>query len=106
MNLKIALVYINRDINVGRGVGYIAGAIIDAGYKVDLIDSFYTPVNKIVELIVHGNYEILMISAMTINFPDALTLISSVKKRKQIPILVGGVHPTILGDRFSRRTRI
>lgn len=95
--MRTALVYMNTDYNVGRGAGYIAGAVLRAGHELDFFDTVYTPPDKIAATVVAGRYDVLMISAMTQLFPQALSLISAVKQRRDIVVLAGGIHPTIMG---------
>jgi anaerobic magnesium-protoporphyrin IX monomethyl ester cyclase len=98
--MNVALVFMNDTPTVGRGAGYIAGAIAAAGYPVSFFDSYYTPVDEIACRIAAGTAEMLMISTMTMNFPVALSLIREIKKSKNIPVLIGGIHPTIEGARL------
>ncbi len=95
--MNVALVFMNDTPVIGRGAGYIAGALLAAGYPVSFFDSYYDAIGIIAAKVIDGSYDILMISAMTMNFPMALTLIHEVKKSKNMPVLVGGIHPTITG---------
>jgi len=95
--MNVAFVFMNDTPVVGRGAGYIAGVIAAAGYPVSFFDSYYTPVEQMVSQIVAGPADIVMISTMTMNFPLALALIREIKKSKNLPVLVGGIHPTIVG---------
>jgi len=97
LDMNIAFVYMNNEKNVGRGAGYVAGAIINAGYKLKFYDTLYSPIDTISHDIVHEKFDIFMISSMTMLFPEAIKLICMVKEKKNIPVLVGGVHPTIEG---------
>jgi len=101
MRLKIAFIYMNDAPSVGRGAGYVAGAAVQAGHSVDFFDTpFAASIKNVSRHIIQGNYDIVMISSMTILFPEALKLIKSVKKQQNIPVLVGGVHPTIIGKQL------
>jgi anaerobic magnesium-protoporphyrin IX monomethyl ester cyclase len=95
--MNVAFVFMNDTPTVGRGAGYVAGAIAAAGYPVTFFDSNYTPLENIAGQVIAGSAEILMISTMTMNFPMAVSLIRDIKKSKTIPVLVGGIHPTIEG---------
>jgi anaerobic magnesium-protoporphyrin IX monomethyl ester cyclase len=98
--MNVAFVFMNDTPIVGRGAGYMAGVIAAAGYPVSFFDTFYTPVEQIVNQIVAGPADIIMISTMTMNFPLALALIRKIKKSRNLPVLVGGIHPTIEGARL------
>jgi anaerobic magnesium-protoporphyrin IX monomethyl ester cyclase len=98
--MNIAFVFMNDTPTIGRGAGYIAGAIAGAGYPVSFFDTYYSPIESISAQVVAGSADVLMISTMTMNFQVALTLIREIKKSKNIPVLVGGIHPTIEGARL------
>lgn len=99
--MEIAFVYMNDMEVIGRGAGYIAGAIKAAGYPLSFYDTFYTESSVVAQDIIDRESDILMISTMTMNFPKALVLIREVKKRNNnITVLLGGIHPTIMGERL------
>jgi radical SAM superfamily enzyme YgiQ (UPF0313 family) len=89
------MVYVNTAQAVGRGAGLVAASAIAAGHDLDFYDTRYTPWNETADAIVNGGYDVLMISAMTMTFPDALAIAQSVSSRTSIPVLVGGIHATI-----------
>jgi radical SAM superfamily enzyme YgiQ (UPF0313 family) len=97
--VKIALVYINSEteIWIGKGVGYIAGVILEEGHDLGFYDTAVISLEATARGVVEGDYDVLMVSCMTLNFPDALALIRRVKGKKNIPILLGGVHATLMG---------
>lgn len=95
--MNVAFVFMNDTPIVGRGAGYIAGVIAAAGYPFAFFDSYYTTIDDIASRIVDGSAEVVMISTMTMNFPEAITLIRKIKQSKNLPVLVGGIHPTIEG---------
>ena len=100
--MRIAFVYMNSEQNIGRGAGYVAAAIREDGHDLTFYDSFYGTLDKISTEILSEQYDILMISSMTILFDDALKLISIIKNTKNIPVLAGGIHVTILKDKILR----
>ncbi len=95
--MKIAFAYINGSRYVGRGAGYVAGAMIQAGHSVTFFDTFYQPVREVARCVCRGNFDVLMISSMSTLFPQALELIGRVKRLADIPVLVGGTHATAVG---------
>ncbi|MBN1129160.1 MAG: B12-binding domain-containing radical SAM protein [Chitinispirillaceae bacterium] len=97
--MNVALVFMNDTPTVGRGAGYIAGAITAAGHTVSFFDSFYRPAHEIVSSVASGKFDVLMVSTMTMNFPLAMSLVREIKKETAVPVLVGGIHPTIEGGR-------
>jgi len=94
--MNIAFIYMNSENNVGRGAGYVAGSIISSGHNIDFFESRSNKDDRITNKIIDNNYDILMISSMSLLFPSALKIIRSVKSKKEIPVLVGGIHATTL----------
>lgn len=97
MKYSVAFIYMNNQQNVGRGAGYVAAAITRSGHYLTFFDTQYVPFKKIVSKIVKGRYDIVMVSTMTMHFPETVRLIYEIKKRTSLPVLVGGIHPTIVG---------
>lgn len=95
--MKIALIYTNSEANVGRGAGCVAGALAAEGCDLTFYDTFRTPSETVARRVAAGGFDLLMVSTMTLLFPQALSIIKAVKAHRNIPVLVGGVHPTILG---------
>jgi anaerobic magnesium-protoporphyrin IX monomethyl ester cyclase len=95
--MKIAFVYMNNAMNIGRGAGYVASAIVGAGHEVFFFDTVYAPLEKITYEIVNNDFDLIMISSVTMLFSEAIRLIRIVKKQHNMPVLVGGVHVTIMG---------
>ena len=98
--MKIAFVHMNSDVNVGRGAGYVAGAILRAGYELTFFDTLFITPQALTKEIIKNNFDVLMVSTMTMLFPDALRIIREVKQKKNIPTLMGGIHPTIMGSKL------
>ena len=96
--MKIALVYTNSEANVGRGAGCVAGALAAEGFDLTFFDTFHLPPQAVARRIADNGFDLLMVSAMTLLFPQALSIIGTVKAARNIPVLVGGVHPTIMGE--------
>ena len=100
LKMKIALVYMNTETNVGRGAGYIAGAVMQAGFGISFFDSAFTPPIQIARKVVENRYNVLLVSTMTLLFPSALRMIRYVKQHSDMIVLAGGVHPTIIGKKL------
>ncbi len=98
--MKVACVYLNNECNVGRGAGYVAAAVERAGHEVLFLDTFFTPLPEAARRILDGGCDALLLSTMTMMFPQALELARRVKRERNIPVLAGGVHPTIMGPRL------
>jgi anaerobic magnesium-protoporphyrin IX monomethyl ester cyclase len=96
--MNIAFVNISNHRSVSRGAGYIAGTLLREGFHVRYYDLIYLNTGQVAKKIIHGNFDILLISSMTIAFHNAIELIHIVKKHKNIPVMVGGVHATLVGE--------
>lgn len=93
--MKIALVYMDPKGAPEKGAGYIMSSI-PAKHEVILHND-----NKdLPGIISKGNYDILMVSTMTTLYPAASALIKKVKSLCNIPVLMGGVHPTVYGPKL------
>ena len=99
--VKIAFVYLNGERNVGRGAGYIASVILNAGYSLTFFDTVYKDLKQVSSEILANNYDILLISASTLFYKQAKELAKEIKlKNKNISILLGGAHATILREKI------
>ncbi len=98
--MKIAFAYISDVDNVARGAGYVVSALRLAGNEVRFFDTFNTTIESASAKIISGNFDALMVSTMTMQFPDALRLTRLVKNKTQIPALFGGVHATVMKERI------
>ncbi len=93
--MKIAFVYMNNAANTGRGAGYIL-ASIPSEHEVKFYDQTSGRVKALSSSIADGNFDLLMISSMTLLWPSAVALIKNIKASCDITVLVGGIHPTIM----------
>lgn len=94
--MKVAFVFLNREQIASRGAGHIASSVMAAGHDLKFFDTAYTPMRGIVDSIVSGGYDILLISATTIFYEAAKRLATEIKQTTDLPILLGGVHATIV----------
>jgi len=99
---KLAFVYLNGEKNVGRGAGYMASVILDAGYDLDFFDTVYISLQEVSYKIAKGDYGILLISSSTLFYKQAVELSKLVKSAINIPILLGGAHSTILREKILK----
>jgi len=95
---KIAMVYLNKDHNVGQGVGSIASVILHKGHHLKFFDVAYEEIEDITEDILSGFYNFLFISSITMFYKIAVKLAMNIKLgNKNIRILLGGIHATLIG---------
>jgi radical SAM superfamily enzyme YgiQ (UPF0313 family) len=103
--MKIAFISMDPKGAPVRGAGYVA-ASIPSEHEM----SFYCMMNpisdikyiKLPKLIVNGKYDIVMVSTTTTLYLDASRLIKDIKAVKDIPVLMGGVHPTVVGSKLLK----
>ncbi len=97
--MKVAFVYMNHTNNVGAGAGYVAAAARDAGHDVAFFDTFVWSEPEIIEQLHRMHFDVFMISTVAPFFDEALQLIRTIKNTLNIPVLMGGSHPTAVGAR-------
>ena len=101
--MNIAFIYVNNEPSVGRGAGYVAGAILDAGHNLEFFDTYYISKELLTQKILIGNFDMLMVSAMSMLFSLTLKILDAIKAKSDIPVLVGGIHPTIMGPELMEK---
>lgn len=105
--MKIAFVYMNTSSrDIGRGAGYVVSSIKESfpKYEVCFYDTKTISVKAVIKEVIKKRFDVLMLSTMTLMFPSAVGLISQIKKaNKNIIVLVGGIHPQIMGKRLLRK---
>jgi radical SAM superfamily enzyme YgiQ (UPF0313 family) len=101
--MKIAFISMDPKGAPVRGSGYVA-ASISSDHEV----SFYCMMNpksdvkyiKLPKIIADSGYDIVMVSTTTTLYSDASCLIKDIKAVKDVPVLMGGVHPTVVGPKL------
>lgn len=79
------------------GILYVAASLEKKGFDVKVIDSnFGESALNIANRILFLNPDVIGISSTTPQFIHAVNIASKIKKTKNIPIIIGGVHPTVL----------
>lgn len=94
--MKVALLYLNNDDLVSRGVGYVAMAAQRAGHTVDLIDTVWTQHGPAMDHILEGDYDALLISSTSLYWKRAARSARMIKAWIDIPIILGGAHATVM----------
>jgi len=95
---KIAMVYFNKDFNVGQGAGSIASVVLHHKHALKFFDTRYIVIENVIEDILNGSYDFLFISSITMFYKIAVKLAMDIKLGdKNIRILLGGVHATLIG---------
>lgn len=87
---------------VMRGAGHVIASIINDGHEVKFFDLFDQDMSTIENWIKTNPCDLVLMSAMTLNVPQAMDLARKIKKIKDVPLMVGGVHPTITGGQMLK----
>ncbi|MDD5594447.1 MAG: radical SAM protein, partial [Candidatus Margulisbacteria bacterium] len=66
--------------------------------KIDFLNNFFDLKNKIIEQALLWQPDIIGFSCMTHNYHWSLDIAREIKKRKNIPIIFGGMQPTLLPE--------
>lgn len=99
--MKIALVFLNNNAShPPMGLAYIASYLLRDinDISIRIIDGCFNDVKK--ELF-SDDLDLIGISAMTIEYGDALKLARQIKNEKDVPIIIGGVHISTLPISFK-----
>lgn len=95
---RVVLVYLNAEKNISMGAGYIATVIIKDGHDLTFIDTAYTSVDQTIQKIIDGKFDLVLLSATTLFYKDAVKIADAVKKAKASEVLLGGIHATIMKE--------
>ncbi|MGB2803128.1 MAG: radical SAM protein, partial [Phycisphaerae bacterium] len=95
--MKVAFVYMNNERNVGRGAACVAASVLRAGHELAFFDTYFVSLRQAARRIADGGFDVLMVSSMTMLFPEALCLMRLVRRRRHVPTLLGGIHATVIG---------
>tara|TARA_Y100000310_G_scaffold257417_1_gene265476 strand:- start:713 stop:1933 length:1221 start_codon:yes stop_codon:yes gene_type:complete len=94
--MKIAFVYPNTQKKESQGAGLIASAVLDAGYTLDFYDEAYTPLTDELARQVGKTYDVILLSALTLNFRAAIKFARRAKEANpNVVTLLGGIHATV-----------
>lgn len=110
--MKISFIYLGSE---NLGIEYLSSVLKKSGHKVELIfdpalfcDKHYLNVDflaklfdsrkKIIKRVLESRPDLIGFSVFTHNYKWALSIASLIKKEIDIPIIFGGVHPTILPE--------
>ena len=78
---------------VPMGLVYIGTYLKNNGVDVTIIDSnFCDPL----QVVLKGKFDVLGISAMTVHYGRAVKLATQIKAKRNLPIIIGGVHISTL----------
>ena len=98
--MKVALVYLNNDKLIGRGAGYIAMAVYEAGHYLDFFDTAWTTQEQVEKAITSTHYDVLMVSITSFYYQRMKHLVDTFKSHCNSPVLVGGPHATVIGNKM------
>jgi len=97
MKVLLVLPRTKPNTNPPLGLAYIAAILRKNGVGVEILDPTFEGAEHALKRLCQIDYDLLGIGTYTMNFNLGLEWAKFVKARKKdIPILFGGVHPTIL----------
>src|SRR4030042_7002532 len=97
MKVLLVLPRTKPNTNPPLGLAYIAAILRKNGVGVEILDPTFEGAEYALKRLCQIDYDLLGIGTYTMNFNLGLEWAKFVKARKKdIPILFGGVHPTIL----------
>lgn len=103
-SVNVTLIYLNNDKVVSRGVGYILQSIKDAGHAVhDFFDTAWDNEKDIIQWIRIGRCDVVLMSSTSLYFQCAMELAKVIKSFSSVPILLGGIHATIMQGELLRQ---
>lgn len=84
------------------GMGYVAASLLQAGHEVALVDSspLYDTAAEAARGILAHDPEVVGLSVLSTNAPEAYELARTIRSQSRVPILLGGPH----GTSFGRKT--
>lgn len=97
-------IYYKPEAEIGEhiGIASLASYLRAFGKKVKIVNGHVNKwgLEEIVELSLHYNPILVGISILSHTYPQGYKIAQKIKEEKDIPIVVGGVLPTILGDKI------
>ncbi|MFZ5764278.1 MAG: B12-binding domain-containing radical SAM protein [Thermodesulfobacteriota bacterium] len=95
--MKILFVYLNATHQeyIPLGVAYLSAALKKAGHQTCLHDGTFISIKKLPQTVTTEQPDLIAFSIRSPEAPQARKAIATLKRHTDIPIIVGGVHPTV-----------
>ena len=103
--MRIAFVDVNNTLSVSRGAGSVASSIIAAGHELHWFSTAIAPPTAIINAIVMGRFDYLMVSSMTMLLQVAVELIAAIGKLSPITSILGGIGITAQPEAVNGRMK-
>lgn len=84
------------------GLGYLASALEKKNHQVFFQDGNLTSLPKLIGEIQKTNPDIVGIYMNTVTRFEVISLVEQIKARKNLPVVVGGPHPTLMPGQLLR----
>lgn len=83
------------------GMGYVAASLLQAGHDVALVDSspLYDTADEAARAILAHNPEVVGLSVLSTNAPEAYALAREIRSQSGVPIILGGPHGTSFAEK-------
>lgn len=82
------------------GIGYLAAVLEKANHQVFFQDGSLVPVKTLIKEIQAENPTLVGIYMNTVTRFDAISLAELIKDKVNLPIIIGGPHPTLMADQL------
>ena len=107
MKILLLLPRVEPNTNPPLGLGYIAAFLRKSGRDVEILDPTFEGRDYAFKRLSRSDYEILGVSAYTMNFNLGLEFARFAKsKNNRCSVLFGGVHPSILYEEVIKEEAI
>ncbi len=107
--MKILFVFPNilKYENISFGIGHLSSYLQVAGHETDLVDFTYgLSVRKALEYVRRARPDVVGFSVTTGDFRFSCELAAKIKRFTNVPIVFGGVHPTIMPEQTIRQEAV
>jgi anaerobic magnesium-protoporphyrin IX monomethyl ester cyclase len=107
--MKILFVYpnITKEEGISSGVAYLSGHLKQHGCETDLMDFTWTNnINSCIKKIRQSKPDIIGFTLTTMDFDFCVKVANEVKNNFDIPIVFGGVHPTMAPEETINKKSI
>lgn len=95
--MKVAVVYPNEDRMVNRGVGFIAAVAAEDGHVVRLYDTAYLSTEDVATQVAAEMTDVVLMTSTSPMYATAKDAARKIKERTNVPIVLGGIHATVMG---------
>lgn len=107
--MRILFVYPNvtKEEGISPGIAYLSGYLKQHGHQTDLMDFTWTNnINNCIKKIRQSKPDIIGFTSTTMDFDFCVKVANEIKNNFDIPIVFGGVHPTMAPEETINKKSI